>query len=169
FRQEVCGGEARIMAYLEDLAFRGGNLVAKTLGTRCMSEAKEGEWDQPGKSLLRQCAFAMVQLPIRVVDGNTPLEILQDERYPVVGVDDVPAVVRFFLTQLYERHKTFMPSVAHNGWFWVRLSAQVYLADEDFEFAAKALVDVCEFFKQSELASDLLDKSKAYRQLAREN
>lgn len=169
FREEVCGGEARIMEYLEDLAFRGGNFVAERLNTRCMSEAENGEWDKPGVSLLRKCAFAMVQLPIRVVDKHTPLEVLQDQSYPVVGVDDVPAVVRFFQTQLYERHKTFMPSVAHNGWFWVRLSAQVYLSDRDFEFAAEALIDVCELFKESEFASKLLDNTKAYGKLTKEN
>ncbi|KAI5291435.1 hypothetical protein KEM54_004712 [Ascosphaera aggregata] len=132
------------------LSFEGGNIVADWLQTDVMTE-KGTDWRTPGVSQLRKCAFAMVRLPIRVVYQSSPLHLVRDRTYSVVRSEDVARVKMFLQTELYSRHRTFIPSVAHGGW-----TAQIYLFLDDSEFAGKAIKDVCNRCEMSELGALLI-------------
>jgi hypothetical protein len=49
-----------------------------------------------------------------------------------------------------DEYKTYIVTFAFQGRFWVRLSAQVYLDVEDYEFAAKVLKELIARVKAKE-------------------
>ncbi|MCJ1405625.1 hypothetical protein MMC11_008853 [Xylographa trunciseda] len=57
FRSTVCGGEDKIMSYCRELALTGGDRAAEILGTEVMDNSTH---------TLRDCAFAMVKLPLEI-------------------------------------------------------------------------------------------------------
>jgi len=122
WREEVLGGEERIRAYLWKLAKEGGRRVAEILGTSVL-ENKAGT--------LSDCAMINVWLDVNVADvdanaGQWAQQVLVDE------------------------YKTFIAIASHNGQWFTRLSAQVYLDLEDFEWAGKALKEVIARVKKGE-------------------
>ena len=48
------------------------------------------------------------------------------------------------LETLMAEYKTFVALFVYGGRWWARLSAQVYLELEDFEWAGRTLKEVCE-------------------------
>ncbi|KAE8369555.1 aminotransferase family protein [Aspergillus caelatus] len=117
FRRMVCGGEEEIMRYNSELAARGGRTMAETLGTAILDNA-EG-------SLTRGCSMVNVRLPV------DPVGMLEE-----VGEWIAKALVR--------RHRTYVPVFVHAGQLWVRVSAQVYLDEDDFVFLGEALKGLCD-------------------------
>jgi hypothetical protein len=53
-------------------------------------------------------------------------------------------VKQWMVQTLISDHKTFVMLFPYGNRFWARLSAQVYLEMEDFEWAAQTLKAVCE-------------------------
>ncbi|KAE8415960.1 pyridoxal phosphate-dependent transferase [Aspergillus pseudocaelatus] len=151
FRTEVCGGEDRIYAYLETLAREAGDIVARALGTEVMQEPglKEGETSQ-----LRRCGLATVRLPIAVSsataasgNGGGAVTRVQGEdgtSYLRIQSSLVSTVSTWFRDTLFDRYETFVPVFQHGGWLWTRLSAQVYLEKEDFEWLGGVLKECCD-------------------------
>ncbi|EME47697.1 hypothetical protein DOTSEDRAFT_166965 [Dothistroma septosporum NZE10] len=116
-------GEEAIFAYDEELAREGGQKVAAILGTEVM--------DNPEQTLTK-CSFANIQLPLSYRE--------------ITGGDYGTAVkiARWISQVLVDQHNTFLALLIHDDKFWVRLSAQVYLTIEDFEWAGRALQQVCD-------------------------
>ncbi|KAF9890672.1 hypothetical protein FE257_005538 [Aspergillus nanangensis] len=141
FRQEVCGGEQRIQAYLVQLANEGADAVAALLGTEVMQEPglKAGE-----KSRLRDCALATVRLPVSVVgEGEGEEENVQTPDAIRVSPQQAALAAQWFQTQLMDEHDTFVPVFRHGASLWTRLSAQVYLEKGDFEWLGGVLRELC--------------------------
>lgn len=135
FRNEVCGGEDRIYAYLESLAIEAGDIVAGVLGTDVLQEPNL----EPGtQSQLRRCGMCTVRLPIAVGQSAT-----SEKACAVVQEDQAGSVVNWFQTTLTRKYSTFVPVFAHGGWMWTRLCAQVYLDKRDFEWLAGVLKEMC--------------------------
>ena len=144
FRKEVCGGEERIYAYLEQLANEAADAVAKILGTEVLQEQglKDGE-----KSLLRACALNNVRLPIAV---QTTTSVVMDWTQPGTEGSLYAPLPRELAGQvavwiqgtLMDEYKTFVPVFVYKGWLWTRLSAQVYLELKDFEWVGGVLKEV---------------------------
>ncbi|RAK76617.1 putative aminotransferase family protein (LolT) [Aspergillus fijiensis CBS 313.89] len=133
FREEVCGGEAAVYAYLEELVNEGADLVAAGLGTEVL-----GDGNAAGKrSAWRRCAMNNVRLPVRVVQT-----VRGEEDTAGLTAELVPAVVDWMQRRLVEDYRTFVPVFAHAGWLWVRLSAQVYLDRSDFEWLVPVLKEL---------------------------
>ncbi|PWY89531.1 aminotransferase family protein [Aspergillus sclerotioniger CBS 115572] len=140
FRKEICGGEERIHAYLEQLVNEAADLVANILGTEVLQERglKEGE-----KSLLRSCALNNVRLPIvvqtttgedaSVMDWTKPGP--EGSLYAPLPKTLAGQVAGWIQGKLMDEYKTFLPVFVYKGWLWTRLSAQVYLELKDFEWA----------------------------------
>ncbi len=128
FRNEVCGGEDKIMAYCRNLAKKAGEIVSKRLGTDVLDN-KEGT--------LTDCAFANVRLPL----ARQPED---------VGMSDVAAVTLFITTTMVAESNTFMQIMFYDCSWWVRLSAQIYLEIADFEWAAGVLQDLCNRAREGE-------------------
>ncbi|KAI1775817.1 PLP-dependent transferase [Hypoxylon cercidicola] len=118
WRKEVLGGEAKILEYIQTLAREGGKKAAKILGTEVMD-------NQSGT--MSRCALINIALPLRPEEGSHAIAWMEK--------------------MMMKDYNTFIPLFAHNGRLWARLSAQVYLDIEDFEWAGHMLLKLTERVK----------------------
>jgi len=127
FRQEVLGGEQAIMSYSSSVAWRGAQIVADILGTSIM---------QPDDSspANREIAMVNVLLPF---GGD-------DHGGSKMAKEDVVVMYEWFERTCITKYDTYVPIFLHAGKWWVRLSGQVYLEKEDFEWLGKVLKELCE-------------------------
>ncbi|KAK1832246.1 L-cysteine desulfhydrase [Podospora conica] len=126
FRSEVCGGEDKILEYCESIARRGGAKVAEILGTEVLGGVV---------SSFQRCCFTNVRLPLTLEE---------------LGVDEDGGkrVAKWMQELTPAEYATYIPIKMYAGQFWCRLSGQVYLTMDDFEWAAKTLLEVCERAKK---------------------
>lgn len=117
FREHVCGGEARIMDYCQRLALAGAQLLATRLGTEVL--ARENG----------TCCLYNVRLPI-VAEKRT-------------DKNEGKRVRSWLMDGFQARYDAALPVVFYNGWWWARVSGQVYLELSDFEFAARMVAEMC--------------------------
>ena len=127
------GGEAQIRQYCFDLARRGGRLMADVLGTEVMDNKS---------STLSQCCFTMVRLPLHFAAKSRSNDETASES--LFTPQDGPKIVKWIMGTLMNRHDTWIPAKYYCGAIWVRLSAQVYLDLQDFEWAAEILEGLCQ-------------------------
>lgn len=126
FRKKVCGGEDEVMRHNSRLAATGGAKLARMLGTDVM-ENEEG-------TLTKDCAMVNVRLP------------LDPERL----TSNFQEIFIWMQKMMMERYNTFAPVFMHAGKVWVRVSGQIYLKDEDFEFLGSVLVALCKDIVENE-------------------
>lgn len=131
FRDEVCGGEARIRGHCMDIARTGGAAVAEQLGTEVL-EAKSDSG--------RNCCFAVVRLPIR-----------REEL--CLSEEDGPVVAKWMQEKMPAEYETYIPIKFFKDGFWCRLSDQIYLTLEDSQKAATILIDISHRAKAREWAT----------------
>lgn len=114
-------GEAAVMAYTQDLALRGGQVVAAILGTEVL--------DNP-EHQLSNCSMVNVRLPLDAQDltrgGGTAEEAARTIMKTMII--DCEMAVNVFV---------------YNDALWTRLSAQVYLTLHEFGRAGTQLKEVC--------------------------
>lgn len=136
FRAEVCGGEEAIYDYLEKLAGEVGDAVAAALGTDVLKAVK-GERGGLG------CAMVNVRLPVRIIEPQSPAQTKSGSSRAVIDVRSkyVSSLSHWMHAKLVERG-TFVPIFPHGEWFFTRLSAQVYLDRNDFEWVAGVLKEI---------------------------
>lgn len=132
WREKVLGGEERIVQYLWKLAKDGGERVAEILGTEVL-ENKTGT--------LTNQAMINVWLPIRTGRAEIASSGLEDIILPEA---ESPDAITWAVKVLVDEYKTFFPIAVHNGRWYARLSAQVYLDMNDFEWAGQTLKNLCE-------------------------
>ncbi|EFX00398.1 aminotransferase family protein [Grosmannia clavigera kw1407] len=137
FRRDVCGGEDAIRNYCFQLAASGGDAVARILETEVM--------DHP-QSNIRQCQLVNVRLPLDIrsdadIAAATPSGIVSSS---VIPLSRLPQLWEWMQRQMVDVHNTFIPAIFYRGAFWARLSAQIYLDQDDFEWAGQALLDICQ-------------------------
>ncbi|KAI1134761.1 PLP-dependent transferase [Hypoxylon sp. FL0543] len=121
WREQVLGGEARILEYIQTLAREGGKEAARVLGTEVLDN-KSGS--------MSRCAIANVALPLKPEDAPNAAEWMQEK--------------------MMSDYKTFIPVFTHNSRLWARISAQVYLDIEDFRWAGQVLLELCERVKKGQ-------------------
>ncbi|KAK3323203.1 pyridoxal phosphate-dependent transferase [Cercophora scortea] len=129
WREEVLGGEEKILAYQNGLARKGGKWVAEILGTEVMDN-EEGT--------MTECAMVNVALPVAVGDKEGA-----EGPWPVVALEESGAATEWMLQTLIKDYETFIRVFVYKGRWWARLSAQVYLDEEDFEWAGQTLRALC--------------------------
>ncbi|KAM5354164.1 hypothetical protein ACJ41O_000814 [Fusarium nematophilum] len=130
WRKDVLGGEDAVMSYLRDLNKKGSDLVAEKLKTTVL-ENSEGT--------MRNCAMANVALPVwsgSAGEGSKEGDV-------VVPAEETQKAFQWMFTTMISDYKTFLTMFLHGGRFWVRISAQVYLGMEDYEWAAGMLEELC--------------------------
>jgi len=122
-------GEEAIYAYTAHIAREAGEFMAAGLNTEVMENAE---------GTLTNCPFSNVRLPLS-------FEALAQK-------DSVKAwqILHWMSRILVEDYDTFMGFNFHDGAWWVRLSGQVYLTGEDFEWATEVLKEVCERVEKGE-------------------
>lgn len=133
WREKFLGGEERIMAYLWKLTKEGGKKTADILGTGLIENSK---------GTLTNNGMANVYLPVKMTGGI-------DKAYNESGTTFIPEkdaqkFVAWVLARQMDEYKTFIPLIQHGGKYYARLSAQVYLDVDDFEWAGRMLKDLCE-------------------------
>ena len=137
FREDVCGGEARIRDYCFNLAHDGGRVIVNVLGTETM---------QTSQDELGQCCFTNTRLPLPFCPEDTPSLEAQG------GLDaaEGPIIVTWIMDRAMRDYNTWIPRKFYGGAVWVRLSAQIYLEMKDFEWAGGVLNTLCGRVKKGE-------------------
>jgi len=137
WRRDVLGGEWRIIQYMEQLAREGGQAAARILGTKVLENKDK---------TLGRCAMVNVALPLAVEEVEDDLKPRDEdlEGVPVVPAGEAQDAFQWILRKLVNDYKTFVALFIYRGRYWARLSAQVFLEMEDFEWAGRTLKDVCE-------------------------
>ena len=130
FRERL-GGEEVIRQYCFDLADRGGKIVADVLDTEVMDNQSR---------TLSQCCFTMVRLPLKFASEES------SETSDKAGLtaEDGPKVVKWIMDALMYRFQTWIPGKFYCNAIWMRISAQVYLVLQAFEWAAHVLKELCD-------------------------
>uniref|UniRef100_L2G240 Aminotransferase family protein n=1 Tax=Colletotrichum fructicola (strain Nara gc5) TaxID=1213859 RepID=L2G240_COLFN len=127
------GGEDKIIKYTWTLARAGGERAAAILGTFIMDN-KAGT--------MTKCSLVNVALPMVMSEhAETPstgpdgtVTVPESLAYPIVD---------WMVETLVQDYQTFVALFWHNGRWYMRLSAQVYLDEEDFEWAGHTLKELC--------------------------
>ncbi|KAG0356205.1 PLP-dependent transferase [Gamsiella multidivaricata] len=96
-------GEKAIVHYTHKLAVQGGRIMAEILGTDVLTPH-----DQQVGNMVN------VRLPIKNID------------HPKIATPD------YLIRHLMDKYNLFSPSYKHGGYFWTRVSSQIYLELEDF-------------------------------------
>jgi len=117
------GGEKKIMDYCHFLALTGGRVMAEVLGTEMLDQSNSGE------------------LTASMVDVRLPLLILPNETR-----SELRALVIKFQDKMLE-NECFVAVYVHDGKWWTRASAQIWLEMSDFEHVARVLLKLCEGFR----------------------
>ena len=122
-------GEEAIFSYCGRLVRRAGKIVSKMLRTEVLENEEE---------TLGNCNFSNVRLPLSFSE--------------LTGSDQVQAsqIGQWIARVLAEEYNTFMAIVFFGGNWWIRLSAQVYLTEKDFEWAGHVLKEICTRVKKGE-------------------
>jgi hypothetical protein len=136
FRKKVCGGEEAIRGYCQDLAQQGGILVANILGTSTMDNST---------NTISKCCFTNVLLPLTFGPGGILLqssgEVISGEASTIQQWLNITAVKEF---------DTYLQIAYFGGAMWVRLSGQIYLEVEDFEWVGLKLKELCDRVRKGE-------------------
>ncbi|KAL8845163.1 MAG: hypothetical protein Q9176_000331 [Flavoplaca citrina] len=130
FRQEVCGGEKRIMAYCEHVSNEGARKVAEILGTEIMENEEK---------TLTRCCLTNVKLPLRM--GQEAGQIKPADGF---------AACSWMTQTLIREYNLFVPPFFHDGYLWIRLSGQIYVEIEDFIAAAEVYKELCSRVEKGE-------------------
>ncbi|SJX64362.1 related to isopenicillin N epimerase [Sporisorium reilianum f. sp. reilianum] len=117
------GGEEAIMQHNGALARKAGQIVATRLGKR--SVVMEVADDQADK-----LTASMVNVSIPITPPSSS------------AVADLAQLASKLQSRLASEHDTFVMFYAHAGKIWIRLSAQVWLEEQDFEWAADKIAQM---------------------------
>jgi selenocysteine lyase/cysteine desulfurase len=132
WRREAAGGEEAIRSYCQTLVCAGSKKIAEMLGTEIMDN-EEGT--------LTQCCMVNVRLPLKVSHPEkhktAPGEYAVKPGYDVEATD-------WMLDTLMNEFKTFIAIYYFQDAWWARMSGQIYLDMEDFEWAGRVLKELCE-------------------------
>lgn len=121
FRQDNCGGEDKIRGYCERIAREGGLRMAEIFGTEVLENKSQ---------TLGRCCFTNVKLPLSL---------------PQLGAtaSDGKIIPKWIQEKTPEEYETYIPTKFFEGEFWSRVSGQIYLTLEDFDWAASTLLELC--------------------------
>jgi hypothetical protein len=129
FRESVCGGEDEIIKYCWNLAVRGGQRVAEILGTEIMANQSDS---------LAKCCFSTVRLPIVLKTGEDSIGRGEFQ------LKDASKIKSWLNVTALENFDTYLQIGLHAGILWVRLSAQIYLELQDYEWVGFKLKELCQ-------------------------
>ncbi|KAF2187883.1 PLP-dependent transferase [Zopfia rhizophila CBS 207.26] len=138
FRESI-GGEETIQSYCHQLAKDAAKRAAEILGTEVLENST---------GTLTNCCLSNVKLPLSLD------EIQSIALKAGIDQDSVGTVVRDWMSRaVIDGFGTFMAFMFYGDAWWVRLSAQVYLEIEDFEWAAQTLKQLCGRVADGEFAA----------------
>ncbi|OHE90798.1 hypothetical protein CORC01_13904 [Colletotrichum orchidophilum] len=127
------GGEDKIIDYLHTLAKSGGKKIAAILGTFILDNKSE---------TLTKCAMVNVALPM-VTGPDAETVSVGSDGTVVVPETEAGVVGSWVVSKLMDEYQTFLPIYRHDGRWFTRVSAQIYLDESDFEWTGNMLKDLC--------------------------
>ena len=114
--------------------------MADILGTEVMKNALR---------TIDNCCFTMVKLPLAFNSLQSDEKNTTDQQRPSALVaEEGPELAKGIMHVLMTDHDTWIPCKFYNGAVWTRVSAQVYLDIEGFEWAAGILKQICQEVQQ---------------------
>ena len=134
FRQEACGGENKIMKYIETVSDEAGQRMAAIFGTEVMENEEQ---------TLNRSAFSNVRLPLEV--GSSSGQIAEEDKSKVMF---------WMAARLLEDYDTFVALYFHAESFWVRISGQIYLELDDFSRGSEAIQELCKRAQKGEYLAE---------------
>jgi len=137
FRKRICGGEEAIGNYCYEIARIGGQRAADILGTEVMSTRS---------GTMSQCCFANLELPLNF-EGTRQGE---DETDAAFDASEAGKIGSWINDRGVKDYDTYLQTAFHNGKMWVRLSGQIYLEVQDFEWVGEKLKVLCERLRKGE-------------------
>jgi hercynylcysteine S-oxide lyase len=141
--RESIGGEQAIRNYSRDIVFQGGQRVAEILDTDVMEDKSK---------TVSECAFANVRLPLelRAADGS--------EGKGGLSVKDEAKIRKWLNVTAVKEFDTYLQIGFYRESIWIRLSGQIYLGLEDFDWVGHCLKELCDRLKENpELAGEHSD------------
>lgn len=170
WRKTVLGGEERIRKYVRDLANMGGEEVARALGTWVMrneentlgdcgmvnvamplvvvqeagAEVIEVEEDHKTRAADVEDAAPVNELEAKGAENSSADCDSARKGDTKIPHGEAERIWVWMTKVLVDEYQTFIPTYFHDGRFWARLSAQVYLDGDDFVWAGKTLKTLCE-------------------------
>jgi hercynylcysteine S-oxide lyase len=145
FRDRICGGEEAIYNYLHTVAQEGGDVVAQIVGTDIMQEP--GLMNPIAESDIRRCAMVNIRMPLAFKDDeevNPHVPDPSSSPFPLLSIKDATPITEWMQGRLIMEFDTFAKFYPHGGWLWLRLSGQIYLEIEDFEWIGHIARSLCE-------------------------
>ena len=133
WRRDVLGGEDRIMRYTQKLAKEGGRKAAQILGTEVLDNHSGS---------MSNCSMTNVALPLRLVARNGTYETDGAVQGNQIPSEDEVIAREWMNRKLISDYRTFVALFRYNDRFWARISAQVYLDIDDFEWAGRVLLEL---------------------------
>lgn len=154
FRELTCGGEANIRKYCEDIAKAGGKRMAEILGTEVMNNKTR---------TLHQCCFVNVRLPLAITQGaaSYDVRVVSEHQREVVNSKpmtssgyireaDASKIAKWMTEKSVNDYESMIPVKFYAGEIWCRISGQIYLELQDFEWAAYKLKEMCDRVSRGE-------------------
>ncbi|KAK1573598.1 pyridoxal phosphate-dependent transferase [Colletotrichum navitas] len=135
------GGEDKIQEYLWTLAKEGGKKVAAALGTFILDN-KSGT--------LTKCAMVNVALPIVTSAVDVGTASVAPDGTVTVPEKEVSVVVNWMLRALVDEYLTFVALFWHQGRWYIRISAQIFLDETDFEWLGITMKELCQRVRNQE-------------------
>ncbi|KFZ12659.1 hypothetical protein V501_04101 [Pseudogymnoascus sp. VKM F-4519 (FW-2642)] len=148
FRELTCGGEAAVREYCEHIAQAGGKRIAEIMGTEIMENETQ---------TLHRCCFVNARLPLVVTNGaasydtrakpaqdQEAVNVQENKKISYIRDTDATEISKWMTERSIKDYETMIPVKFYGGEVWCRISGQVYLELQDFEWAAYRLEEMCE-------------------------
>ncbi|KAK2002990.1 PLP-dependent transferase [Colletotrichum falcatum] len=129
------GGEDKIMEYLWNLAKEGGKKAAATLGTFVLDNRAE---------TLTKCGMVNVALPIVTGAPDAETTSVDPDGTVTVPEKEASVVVNWMMRTLVDEYLTFVALFWHQGRWYMRISAQIFLDETDFEWLGNTMKELCQ-------------------------
>lgn len=123
YRETVLGGEDKILQYLTQLNKAGGQRMADRLGTFVLDNVD---------GTMTNCAMSNVALPLWLGARGTGAK----DSDVVLPAEALDKAMMWIFKLLMDEYQTSMPPFILGRRFFFRVSAQLYLEVEDYDFAA---------------------------------
>ncbi|KAF7943186.1 hypothetical protein EAE96_011123 [Botrytis aclada] len=130
FRAEVCGGEKNIREHCQKLTLAGGQSMAEILHTSILENET---------SSINQCCFVNVRLPFKIVQPTEHAGNMPGYDFITIRAVDASKIAKWIEEVSVKEYDMMFMTKHYSGALWVRISGQVYLEVQDFQWAAYRL------------------------------
>ncbi|KAI9643297.1 hypothetical protein NHQ30_007914 [Ciborinia camelliae] len=127
FPQGVCGGKGKTWDYFHTIALAGGRRISEIFHT----EIVENE-----SGFINQCCLVNFRLPLKIAHSPTSVSAASETGHFTVSSGDAPNIAKWIEETAIKEYDTMIITQYYSGELWARISGQIYLVLEDFEWAA---------------------------------